>query len=77
MKRHITLLNALSRSTEAISALVELLQNSPTDMESWAELSDLYVSHAMYSQACFCLEEVLVITPNAWNVRSLTLALAC
>ena len=69
MKRQIAVLKALSRPTEAVIALVELLQNSPTDIESWAELSDLYFSQAMYSQACFCLEEVLIIAPNAWNVR--------
>ena len=41
---------------------------SPTDMESWAELSDLYLSLSMFQQAIFCLEEVLLIAPNAWNV---------
>jgi ER membrane protein complex subunit 2 len=41
---------------------------SPTDAEAWAELSDLYVSQGMYPQAIFALEEVLLITPNAWNV---------
>lgn len=47
---------------------MELLENSPTDVEAWTELSDLYVSQAMYPQASFCLEEVLLISPNAWNV---------
>jgi hypothetical protein len=43
---------------------------SPTDVEAWAELSDLYLAEALYAQSCFCLEEVLLITPNAWNVCS-------
>lgn len=41
---------------------------SPTDAEAWAELSDLYLSQGLYSQAIFALEEVLVLAPNAWNV---------
>ena len=70
MKRYITLFESLETPSEAISALVGLLESSPTDVEAWAELSDLYVSQAMYSQACFCLEEAILIVPNAWNVRS-------
>ena len=70
MKRYITLFESLETPSEAISALVGLLESSPTDVEAWAELSDLYVSQAMYPQACFCLEEALLIVPNAWNVRS-------
>lgn len=58
----------MSRPVEAITALVELLDSSPTDAEAWAELSDLYQSQGLHQQAIFCLEEVLLITPNAWNV---------
>ena len=50
--------------------MVKLLEISPTDAEAWAELSDMYMAEALYPQAVFCLEEVLLITPNAWNVRS-------
>lgn len=48
--------------------MVELLETSPTDIEAWTELSDLYALQAMYAQAIFCLEEVLLVAPNAWNV---------
>lgn len=68
MKRRISLLQSLARPSEAISALVELLEASPTDAEAWAELSSLYLSQGLHSQACFCLEEVLLTCPNAWNV---------
>jgi len=68
VKRRVALLKTLSRPAEAIAALVQLLEMSPTDVEAWAELSDLYLSEALYAQSCFCLEEVLLITPNAWNV---------
>jgi tetratricopeptide (TPR) repeat protein len=49
-------------------SLNSLLEVSPTDAEAWAELADLYVSQGMYQQGIFALEEVLLITPNAWNV---------
>lgn len=67
-KRRIALFKTLKKTTEAITALNQFLDSSPTDAEAWAELSDLYVSHGMYPQAIFALEEVLVITPFAWNV---------
>lgn len=68
-KRRIALLRSLSRITEAIDALTELLESSPTDIEAWTELSDLYSSQNLFPQAIFCLEEVLLVAPNAWNVR--------
>lgn len=67
-KRRVALLRSLKRESDAINALVELLAASPTDIESWAELADLYVSQGLYQQAEFCLEEILLSTPNAWNV---------
>ncbi|MCJ1396327.1 hypothetical protein MMC18_009216 [Xylographa bjoerkii] len=70
MKRRITLLQSLGMQSEAIEALAELLQISPTDAEAWTELSALYLTQAMYSQASYCLEEVLLIYPNAWNVHA-------
>ncbi|MCJ1427303.1 hypothetical protein MMC29_005206 [Sticta canariensis] len=69
-KRRITLLRGLSRTADAIDALVELLEASPTDIEAWTELSDLYLSKGLYSQAEFCLEEVLLAAPNAWNIHA-------
>ena len=49
-------------------ALNSLLDVSPIDAEAWAELAELYVSQGLYQQGIFALEEVLLITPNAWNV---------
>ena len=68
MKRRIALLQTLSRNSDAVDALVELLDVSPTDIEAWAELGELYLSQGHFSQAEFCLEEVLIVAPNAWNV---------
>lgn len=58
----------MRRPQDAIEALVEFLETSPTDAEAWVELSDLYQSQGMSSQAIFCLEEALLNVPNAWNV---------
>lgn len=69
-KRRIALLKSMSKASEAISTLTELLDFSPVDAEAWAELSELYFSQGAYQQAMFSLEEVLLIMPNAWNVSS-------
>ncbi|KAI4127687.1 MAG: hypothetical protein LQ347_004496 [Umbilicaria vellea] len=70
LKRRIALLRSLSRPTEAIVALVELLDASPTDIEAWTELADLYLRQKKFPQAVFCLEEVLLVAPNAWNIHA-------
>lgn len=67
-KRRIALLRSLGRASDAISALIALLDFCPVDAESWAELADIYVSQGLYAQAIYSLEEVLVLSPNAWNV---------
>ncbi|KAF6845410.1 tetratricopeptide repeat domain-containing protein [Colletotrichum musicola] len=69
-KRRVALLKSTGKISEAIAALNSLLEFSPTDAECWAELADLYLSQGLYSQAIFALEEVLVLTPNAWNIHA-------
>lgn len=59
----------MSRPVDAISALVDFLDVFPTDAEAWCELADLYQAQGMSMQAIFCLEEALLVAPNAWNVR--------
>lgn len=61
-------MRSISRPADAIAGLVKLLEATPTDAEAWCELADLYKSQGMSSQAVFCLEEALLIAPNAWNV---------
>ncbi|KAI4161874.1 MAG: hypothetical protein LQ342_004565 [Letrouitia transgressa] len=70
VKRRVVLLRGLSRTNDAIAALVDLLGASPTDIEAWAELSDLYMSQRMFPQAAFCQEEILLVAPNAWNTHA-------
>ena len=67
-KRRIAILRILNRPSDAVDALTELLDSSPTDVEAWAELADLYFRQGLSHQAVFCLEEVLLVIPNAWNV---------
>jgi tetratricopeptide (TPR) repeat protein len=68
LKRRVALLRSLNRPTDAISALIQLLDAIPTDAEAWCELADLYQSQGLGSQAIFSLEEALLIAPNSWNV---------
>ncbi|KAK7181448.1 hypothetical protein DPSP01_008666 [Paraphaeosphaeria sporulosa] len=69
-KRRIAVLKSLGRTADAITALTVLVENSPTDAEAWAELSELYASTGAWGQAIFCLEEVLLIMPNAWSAHA-------
>lgn len=71
-KRRIALLKSMGNMTEAISALTRFLESAPTDAEAWAEIADLYAGQGLYQQAIFALEEVLLVTPNAWNVSTIT-----
>lgn len=69
-KRRAALLKSVGRPTEAIGDLIALLDSSPTDAEAWAELADLYLGQGLYEQAVYCLEEVLLVTANAWNMHA-------
>ncbi|KAI5272557.1 hypothetical protein E4T47_04142 [Aureobasidium subglaciale] len=69
-KRKVALLRGLGKVAEATKTLTELLDSSPVDAEAWAECAELYFLQSMHSQAVFCLEEVLLITPNAWNIHA-------
>ena len=67
-KRRISLLKSLGRDVEVVKALTELLDIWATDAEAWAECAEAYLKLGMFPQAIFCLEDVLLIQPNAWNV---------
>ncbi|KAF2405572.1 tetratricopeptide repeat domain-containing protein [Trichodelitschia bisporula] len=69
-KRRIALLKSMGRIPEAITQLVEFLNSSPTDGEAWSELAELYVSQSDFERAIFCLEEIILILPHAWNVHA-------
>lgn len=67
-KRRIAVLRSLERPVEAIVHLRELLDHAPTDAEAWGELSSLYFEQGLYEQAIFCLEEVVLLVPTAYNI---------
>ncbi|KAI5924749.1 tetratricopeptide [Camillea tinctor] len=69
-KRRIALLRSRGQIADSVTALISLLDASPTDAEAWSELADMYFSQGLYSQAIFALEEVLVLQPNAWNIHA-------
>ncbi|KAF2993331.1 hypothetical protein E8E13_001957 [Curvularia kusanoi] len=69
-KRRVTVLKSLGRTADAITAITVLLENSPTDVEAWAEASELYASQAAWGQAIYCAEEVLLTAPNSWSAHA-------
>jgi ER membrane protein complex subunit 2 len=69
-KRRAALLRSMGKTADAITALTNLLDSSPTDAEAWSELADLYLQQGLYDQAIYCLEDVLLVTPNAWNMHA-------
>ncbi|KAL9619616.1 MAG: hypothetical protein Q9160_005803 [Pyrenula sp. 1 TL-2023] len=70
LKRRIAIKRAMSKFSDAIVALVEFIESSPTDAEAWCELADLYYAQGLLPQAIYSLEEALLITPNAWNLHA-------
>lgn len=68
-KRWAALLKSQGRLSEATAVVTQLLDLSPIDAEAWAELAELYVAQGAFAQAIYCLEEVLLVVANAWNVR--------
>ncbi|KXT00893.1 hypothetical protein AC579_9274 [Pseudocercospora musae] len=69
-KRRCALLRSMGQTEQALNALTNLVDTSPTDAEGWSELGSLYEELGMYEQAIFCLEEVLLLMPNAWNMQA-------
>lgn len=69
-KRRTALIRTVGKPTDALELLVQFLGSFPSDAEAWCELSDLYQSQGMSNQAIFCVEEALLIAPNAWNLHA-------
>lgn len=69
-KRRVAVLKSMGRTADAITAVTVLLQNSPTDVEAWAEASELYASQCAWGQAIYCAEEVLLTAPTSWTAHA-------
>ncbi|KAJ2157907.1 tetratricopeptide repeat domain-containing protein [Coemansia sp. RSA 552] len=62
-KRLVALLKGSGQQLEAIAMLVQYVDTHSNDFEAWLELSSLYLARALYPQAAFCLEEVILQQP--------------
>lgn len=69
-KRRNALIRSMGRPADALEALTHFVGTFSSDAEAWSELSDLYQSQGLTSQAIFCTEEALLIAPNAWNLHA-------
>lgn len=55
-------------TAEYIKSLNYYLDLQPSDIVAWAELADQYAKVGHYDKAVFCLKDVLLQQPNAYNV---------
>lgn len=63
-KRKIAILVAARQTTEAIKVLCDYLQKFMNDHEAWIQLSSLYIQEQEYTKAAFCLEELILTSPQ-------------
>ncbi|KAK7475629.1 hypothetical protein BaRGS_00033122 [Batillaria attramentaria] len=63
-KRLVAILKAQRKIPEAIEKLNEYLKKFMTDYEGWNELCDMYLSMHDYTNACFCMEELIMSNPH-------------
>jgi tetratricopeptide (TPR) repeat protein len=63
-KRRIAVYKAKGQDQQAIEALTRYLDAFYNDVESWLELSALYLNYHLYQQAGFCLEELILLQPQ-------------
>ncbi|KAJ8103228.1 hypothetical protein POJ06DRAFT_246948 [Lipomyces tetrasporus] len=71
LKRKIVILKSSNQTSHYISELLKLVDNFPSDAESWAELASAYAEAGMYAQSLFALHEVLLLVPLAYNINAL------
>lgn len=69
-KRRTALIRSVGMPGDALECLVQFLASFPSDTEAWCELSDLYQQQGLNQQAIFCMEEALLLAPNAWNLHA-------
>lgn len=64
IKRRITLLKSVGRTTEAILHLANYLDIYYSDSDAWAELGGLYSIVNALERAAFCWSEVVLLKPH-------------
>eukprot|EP00004_Rigifila_ramosa_P022469 TRINITY_DN6134_c0_g1_i1.p1 TRINITY_DN6134_c0_g1~~TRINITY_DN6134_c0_g1_i1.p1 ORF type:complete len:192 (-),score=47.83 TRINITY_DN6134_c0_g1_i1:3-578(-) len=70
MKRRVALRKAQNDVPGAVKLLVEFLNDFMGDSDAWQELADLYLLINMPKQALFCLEEVMLSSPQNYLLHS-------
>lgn len=63
-KRKIAILIAVNKIPEAIQESCEYLKDFMNDVEAWIQLSNLYIIEQDYQKAAFCLEELILTSPQ-------------
>ncbi|PVD32057.1 hypothetical protein C0Q70_07484 [Pomacea canaliculata] len=63
-KRLVAILKSQKKISDAIDKLNDYLKKFMTDYEAWTELCDLYLSVYDYSNASFCMEELIMSNPH-------------
>jgi len=63
-KQALTAFKAAYEWDDYVAKLNEYLKENPNDAEAWLELGDLYTERGQYLRALFCLEEVVMLTPD-------------
>ncbi|XP_064597638.1 ER membrane protein complex subunit 2-like [Liolophura sinensis] len=63
-KREVAILRAEHKMPEAIKKLNEYLEEFVADFDAWLELCDMYTQEQDYEKAAFCVEELIMSSPN-------------
>lgn len=63
-KRKIAILIAVNKIPEAIHESCEYLKDFMNDVEAWIQLSNLYIIEQDYQKAAFCVEELILTSPQ-------------
>lgn len=71
LKREVTLHKSAGNLPQAIEALVGYLGCFMADVEAWRELACLYMSLLKFRQAAFCVEELMLSSPENFHYATL------
>jgi tetratricopeptide (TPR) repeat protein len=64
MKRKVCIHKAQQQWREVIEAINEIVRKFPSDVASWQELGELYLSFCDYLAAVHCFEELVLLEPR-------------
>jgi tetratricopeptide (TPR) repeat protein len=70
MKRKVCIHKAQQQWREVIEAINEIVRKFPSDVASWQELGELYLSLCDYLAAVHCFEELVLLEPRNAHYHS-------